>query len=196
MTIARTTLLTTVSMALLACTTTPADAASYRHIDRLALRMQSQTRGLVTEFAQHYRHKTGYRHLRADAIELYRVAAHIHLVAHQSGSIYHLQHDVERADELFHHLEGVLARTDRSYGGHAHGDTRHVFELMHNLEQTLHHLKRDLESQHNVHRVVRSHRTRHYDDSGHGRRPTFGHNGANRYSVNLGGLRWNLSFGH
>ena len=196
MTLVRTTLLATLSLALLALTTTSADAASHQHIDNVALTMQSKARKLVSEFALHYRHKAGYRHLRADAIELYRVAAHIHLVVHQSGSLYHLRHDVQRADALFHHLEEVLARTDHSYSGHTHGDTHHVFELMHGLEQNLHHLKRDVESLNNVYGVVRSHRIRHYDGSGQRHGTGRRYHGSNRHTVQFGDFRWNISLGH
>jgi len=146
MTYSKTTLLTTVALACVTFTTTSANADTYHHIDTLAVEMQSQSRELISEFSLHYRHKPGYHHLRNDAVQLYRVAAHIHSVAHHSGGVHHLRNDLQRADQLFHHLERVLAQTDRSFGGHTHGATHHVFELMHNLEVNLHHLKRDIES--------------------------------------------------
>jgi hypothetical protein len=198
MTLAKTTLMTTLALAALAFTTKSADADTYDHIDHLAVKMQAQSRELLKEFALHYRHKSGYFHLRSDAIQLNRRAAHIHSVAHHAGSVHHLRDDLRRMDRLFHHLESVLAQTDLSFGGHAHGDTHHVFEVMHDLEVNLHHLKRDIDELDNAaHHGVGPHNV------GHGAPHHGGHigNAAHGYSWGNGGLyigghRWSLRFGH
>jgi hypothetical protein len=143
MTFTKTTL--TAALALAALTTSSAKADTYRHIDTLAVKMQAQSRELLKEVTLHYSHKAGYRHLRSDAIQFYRVATHIHTVAHHSGDVHHLRNDLKKADRLFHHLEQVLEQTDLSFHGHNHGNTNHVFRLMHGLETNLHHLKRDID---------------------------------------------------
>ena len=144
MTLTKTTL-SALAMAALTLTTSAANADTFDHIDALAVKMQADSRELLKEVSLHYSHKAEYRHLRSDAIQFYRVASHIHAVAHQSGNVHHLRSDLTKADRLFHHLEEVLERTDLSFHGHNHGNTNHVFRLMHNLETNLHHLKRDID---------------------------------------------------
>jgi hypothetical protein len=116
-----------------------------RHLDRLAVIMQGQSRELIREFGLHYRRKSGYAHLRADAWQLYRAVTHIHTVVHHSGDVHHLKSDVERADKIFHHLEEVLDKTELSLNGTTQGDTIHVLELMEELEKNLHHLQTDVD---------------------------------------------------
>ncbi len=164
-----------------------ANADTYHHIDGLATKMQVQSKQLLREFALHYSHKAEYRHLRSDAIQFYRVASHIHTVAHHSGDVHHLRDDLQKADRLFHHLEEVLELTDRSFHGHNHGNTNHVFELMHDLETNLHHLKRDVEELDD-----RAHRTRHSGISYGGR---YDSRYGGRYDSRYGGLPSNYSRG-
>lgn len=146
MTLAKSIVLATLALATLAFTAISAKADTYHHIDTLAVQMQSQSRELLREFALHYRHKAGYAHLRSDTLQLYRLATHIHSVAHLRGSIQHLQSDLQQADELFHHLECVLDEADRSVGGHVHGSRCHVRDVMRAFADTLHHLQSDVAS--------------------------------------------------
>ena len=199
MTSPRTTLLASFALAVLTFMPTAANADTYHHIDKLAVEMQSQSLELIQEITRHYRHKTSYHHLRSDALQMYRVAAHMHSVAHRSGDVHHLRDDLEKADRLFHHMDKTLKNTDRSYGGHTHGSTHHVFELMHELEVNLHHLKKDIESlDDDAHHGVGPHRLR-QSDSHHSRRSrSVGHGS---YSWGSGGIRfsgrgWSLRFGH
>ncbi|MCA9246523.1 MAG: hypothetical protein KDA42_05390 [Planctomycetales bacterium] len=142
---ARTILLATA--ALLAASN--AQAASYEHIDRLALQLAGQMNELTEEFSTHYRHTSLYGHLINDARDAARLADHIHELAHYRGNISHMRDDLNRLDREFHHLEEVLGQLNRQvhygYGGHAHGDTQHVFYLMHEVEENLHHLRDDIE---------------------------------------------------
>ena len=198
MTLAKTIVLAILALATLAFTVISAKADTYDHIDSLAVQLQSQSRELIKEFAQHYRHKPGYAHLHSDAVQLYRSAAHIHLIAHQHGSIHHLRSDLQQMDEQFHHLEDVLRQTDQSFGGHTHGAAYHVFELMHEVEDALHHLKRDIDSLDNA-----AHQASRHHVSGYGRRvqpslPNYSWNGygrgGNGVSINSG--RWTFRFGY
>jgi len=149
MTITRTLIATIVTLTGLAVSTGNATAASYRHIDSLARKMMRQSRQLKSEFAFHYRHVSEYRHLIHDANELYRIADHVHDVAHHSGNPYHLRNDLAKLDRLFHHVEGLVHRIEfrarRGRNGHIHGSTNHVDHLIANLEDTLHHLQADVE---------------------------------------------------
>lgn len=159
MTLART--LTMVLVSFLAFTVgQTVQAGSYQHIDELALEMQQQTRELYSEFKLHYRHVSDYRHLRSDGGKLFRLARHIHSVAHQHGSIHHLESDIAKADRIFHQLEELVDRIERrahlGLGGHTHGDLRHIHTLMRSLESTLHHLQDDVKNlahtRHSFHR--------------------------------------------
>jgi len=220
MTFAKTSILASIALLAMTFNTNSTKADTYHHIDSLAVKMQAQTRELVNEFALHYRHNSGYYHLRSDALQLSRIASHIHSIAHYSGNVHHLRNDLEKADRLFHHLEGVLARTDSSYHGHNHGDTHHVFELMHDLEQNLHHLKDDIEELDEAAHHVPGHGIGHVPSHGpvpgpglglghigHGSshyggsysrgqigRPAFGYNWGNG-GVYFNGNRWSIRLG-
>lgn len=122
-----------------------AEAASLQHIDNLAVRLQSQARQLICEFRLHYRHTCDYRHLMSDSYQMYRLAAHIHSVAHYRGSLYHIRSDVNKLDRLFHHLEGLVDHIEyHPHGGHIHGHTGHVHQMLARMEDTLHHLQEDV----------------------------------------------------
>lgn len=203
MTLAKTIVLATLALATLAFTAISANADTYDHIDTLAVKVQSQSRELIKEFAQHYRHKPRYTHLHSDAVQLYRVAAHIHLVAHQHKSIHHLQSDLRKADQLFHHLEDVLKQTDRSFGGHTHGAAFHVFELMHEVEDTLHHLKSDIESLDDAAHYTSGYQGAGHHDFGYGQphQPSHPNRASIGYrwggsGVSISGRRWNFRFGY
>ena len=139
-------------IAMVALASNPASAGSYEHIDELAYKLQSTTRTLSRELYYSYRHTSEYPHLRNDVNRLYQLAAHVHEVAHEGGSLDHLRSDVEQLDRAFHHLEEVIdelqheARHHNGHGhlGHVHGSGRYVRGLMRSLEDTLHHLRDDV----------------------------------------------------
>jgi hypothetical protein len=143
---ARTLLLST--LALFAAST--ASAASYQHIDQLASRLANQMNQLTREFTEHYEHTSQYRHLMSDTVAAARLADRIHDLAHRRGCLYEMRSDLNRLDREFHHIEDLLAELNwlarNGQGGHIHGDTRHVFEMMEDAEATLHHLKDDIEA--------------------------------------------------
>lgn len=125
---------------------TQVSANEYRHIDQLALKIQRNSKRLLRE-TKHYRHSSGYRHLVADTQSLYRLAGHIHEVAHFEGNFNHLQRDVRQLDREFHHLESVFERIehDAIYDiGHIHGNTAHVKRLLNSIEDSIHHLAEDV----------------------------------------------------
>ncbi|NNE00103.1 MAG: hypothetical protein HKN47_22515 [Pirellulaceae bacterium] len=143
----------------LAALTTSASASTYNHIDQLAVTVARQARTVVSE-TRHYRHTPEYRHLRSDAIEIARLADHMHEVAHHHGSLAHLESDLAQLDAKFHHLESVFDRIERNAAvghGHIHGNTAHVRRLLCSMEDNLHHLQDDVRAlrraSHGVHRV-------------------------------------------
>ncbi len=148
MAIARTTLAALIAAFGLTITANNANAAPGDHIDRLALKLQGQARGLMTEIRLHFRHTSQYGHLISDSARIYGKAAHIHRVAHISGSPTHLRRDLAELDRLFHHLEGLVANVQvhasHGHGGHLHGRTGHVNRLIAEMENTLHHMRRDM----------------------------------------------------
>lgn len=118
--------------ALLAITALTASAtialADARHdMDRIACRLTKDTDVLVQEAAIHYRHTPQYPHLISDAVQMKRLADHIHAIA-RHGSIGHLKHDVNELARLFRHVDGLIREIERcSYrGGHIHGSTFHI----------------------------------------------------------------------
>lgn len=136
------------TLLVLTAATTQANADEYRHIDRLAVKIQNTSRQLLRETI-HYRHTAEYRHMVADANELYRAAKHIHDVTHFEGNLTHLQIDLNKLDRSFHHVEEVFDRVehDAAYGnGHVHGNTAHVKRLLKTIEDNIHHIQEDVAS--------------------------------------------------
>jgi hypothetical protein len=124
-----------------------ARADGFEHIDSLALSLQKQTRALYNEFGEHFGHSSHAFHLKNDAAKMFRLARHVHDVAHVGGNPNHIAADLKQLDQLFHHLEGLVDHIehDAAHGdGHVHGDITHVRQLMAEVEGTLHHLRADL----------------------------------------------------
>jgi len=129
------------------------------HIDDVAFSLQKQVQVLHYEFARNYIHTPSYRHLMSDTTQMYRLAAHIHDVAHNGGNVRHLESDVRQLDKLFHHIEGLVNSMDRpvqhghlaplhGHGHHGHfqcPNRRRARMLMVSVEQTIHHLHDDLQ---------------------------------------------------
>ena len=129
---------------------TSANAASYHHIDSLAVRVVKNTEKLFRLLRSDYRHTSDYRHLIHDTRELRSRAYHIHDVAHHGGSVDHLASDIREMDRLFHHLEDVLTRVESNsrycdFHGRFRGNSRLAWALMHAIEDDLHHLGEDVE---------------------------------------------------
>ncbi|MFT7641181.1 MAG: hypothetical protein ACI9G1_002927 [Pirellulaceae bacterium] len=164
MTFARTIMMTVA--ATIAIASGSVNAASYEHIDELALKVQEGAREMYNEIGTHYRHTPEYSHLRSDAAKLYHSAAHAHTVAHSHGSLRHLESDLSKLDQAFHHMEETLERVEHNarFGeGHTHGDTRHVRGLMRAVESNLHHLRDDIREMtrrhygsHDIHGIPRN----------------------------------------
>ena len=138
-----------------------AQAASFKHIDQLSLEFRRDSSLLYWEFRRHFRHAAHYNHLISDSAKMYRLADHIHEVAHR-GTLGHMADDLAKLDRAFHHLEDLVddIQDDAYHGqGHTHGNTSHVRELMRELEDTLHHLRDDIRA---MRRPVHHHYDNHY----------------------------------
>ncbi|MGH7129493.1 MAG: hypothetical protein ACREIV_13065 [Planctomycetaceae bacterium] len=138
---------------------------TYHHIDELAFDVQKYTSSLYWEFRHHYSHTPDYQHLISDASQMYYLAKHIHEIAHHHGSVYHLEHDLEKLDRLFHHLENLVDEIEHEafHGhGHVHGHTGHVRSMLRRTESLIHHLQRDV-------RELAAELDHHHHDHHHGR---------------------------
>jgi len=124
-----------------------AKADTYGHIDSLATSLEAQTAELQAEFSLHFRHSPYYRHLAADVSNIRRQASIVHSLVHSHTCEYRLSSVLRQMDYSFHHLEGVVARAEvaaRHGFGHVDGHIAHVHHLMHDIEDTIHHLREDL----------------------------------------------------
>lgn len=193
-----------------AATTAQVNADEYHHIDRLAVKIQRTSKQLLRE-SIHYRHTPEYRHLVADANEMYRLATHVHEVTHFEGNLRHLQNDVAELDRQFHHVETVFDRIEHNaaYGsGHVHGNTAHVKRLLKSMEDSIHHMRADLEEIRNrtlatrrcyhqpalqqVYRGTHGGRAYGHGVTGH---PRYGSSGGGfSFSIGGGGSRINIRF--
>lgn len=140
--IARFTTAALLAMTALFASATIASADARRDLDQIACRLAKDTDLLVQEAAIHYRHTPQYPHLISDAVQMKRLANHIHSIVNY-GSITHLKHDVNELDRLFHHVEGLIHQIEinarHSYhGGHIHGDTFHVCRGLKLIEADIH----------------------------------------------------------
>ena len=123
-----------------------ASADTYDHFDQIAHRIERQATELVRE-VRHFRHTRQYGHLAQDAVALMRSARHAHNTAHVGCDLGHLEVDVREMDRLVHHIEDLLDDIEHSiiHGhGHAHGNARHVRQVLHAIEDNVHHLWDDL----------------------------------------------------
>lgn len=121
----------------------PAQAQSLQHIDRLAMKMQQEARGVLREVRHHLRNTPQYRHLYNDVSQMYQLTAHIHELVHDGASLQHMRADVSRLDELFHHVEELLDTVQRSRLV-SQEDLQHVRAALNEMGETLHHLQDDL----------------------------------------------------
>ncbi|MGE0609293.1 MAG: hypothetical protein AB7O62_19535 [Pirellulales bacterium] len=119
-----------------------ANTAKAEHIHDLAEDLEGMSRALVSEYQAHYRYLPEYRHLMHDAMQVAKLASHIHDMTDYRASLRHIQHDLHELDDLYHHMENTLDRVE-SYRGFRHG-TRHVRGLMHTFHDTLEHLQDDV----------------------------------------------------
>ena len=130
-----------------------ADAAD-PHIDDLAFTLRNQAGRALNE-ARYLRHFPDVQHLNEDLYEMYRLADHIHDVAHDgcaATDLPHLRSDVDELDELFHHVEELVNAGHSPVGGrfghghYGHGDyhLRRLARILGEMEDTLHHLADDL----------------------------------------------------
>jgi len=124
-----------------------ANADTFSHLDDLAIRVKVKGQALTTEVRAHYSHTPYYRHLLSDSYDVAALASRVHDIAHHHGDVFLLDAYLTRLDRLFHHVESLIAQTERSarYGhGHIHCDTRHVKHLLQDLEGLLHHMLSDV----------------------------------------------------
>jgi hypothetical protein len=157
----------------------PTAQADYHHIDQLALRMERQARELISEVDAHYRHHSMYRHLRSDSVGLYRLARHIHELAHHQGPSHHLRADLDSADHRQHQIQSLVAQSAFAPLGHTHGNVGHLRRRLGQMERTLHHLRDD------VAQLTTPHPVPHYGGDRHGHGPAIG------FSWGSGGVYFN-----
>ncbi|MEX2579140.1 MAG: hypothetical protein WD342_08775 [Verrucomicrobiales bacterium] len=122
-----------------------AKAASYNRLVTLAHQLDDSVGHLREEFKLHYRHTPQYKHLLSDATSMTRKVAHIDQLSYDPHvSLRHLQSDVEDLDDLAHHLQDLVAATERGRRGHVHGNTRHVQDLMASIMVSIHGLSEEI----------------------------------------------------
>lgn len=126
------------------------NAASYEHLDQLAVRLQGQSRELINEIRIHYRHTAEYGRLISDTYEMYRVASRVHALAHTRQSLHQIECDLQRLDRLHDHIQDRISQCavrphgGHRHGGHVHGRTGHVHRLLRCMEETLQHMFADV----------------------------------------------------
>ena len=136
----RTALAAVVTAATLTFGSGTAEAATLRHVDRLAVQLEGYSQKLASEFRAHFRHTPEYVHLMSDAERVAELAEHVHDVIHHGRSISHLERDLSKLSRAMHHLQGLVADVERHarHGhGHIHGYLGHVKLLLRSMDSTL-----------------------------------------------------------
>ena len=170
-----------------------AHAASYEHIDSLALRLQNHAATLYQEFHLHYEHTAEFPHLISDAQNLYFQAARIHELAHCHGSLIYLANELRVLDHSFHHLDKLVHQVelgaDFGHIGHVHVPTSHVRRVLKRMQRDIHHLRDD------VQKLTRHHHRR--PSSRHRIAPQYRRieNTSGRGPRNYGEIRSNWKYG-
>ena len=110
---------TTVTLLGLLAMTTQAQAASLRHIDEQATRLERQATNLYRFLEARDDHGIGVRRLSRSARKIARQANHIHEMIHDSHGrsrrslMRHIHRDTQELDRLLHEAEAVLAEMRR-----------------------------------------------------------------------------------
>ncbi len=169
----------TVSAAAFALSSTRADAGHGSDLPSYAHRVDSIAHELEDEFRLHFKHLGAYRHLRSDVSQVIAKAHHIDRLSHDPhSSLTHISNDLRELDRLAHHMHEVVDAAERGrYGGHAHGDNRHVHSLLDSLNGAIHTMQRSVE---------RMRSSCHGDFGGHS------YHGASRYGH---GRPWGIRYG-
>ncbi len=113
----------------------------HAQIDRLAFKIQDQSRQLARVANQHYRHSPHYGHLIADTSAMLKQSMHLHDVAYEHGDLQRLAEDLAKLDTSFHHLEEtftVIAGDAAAQRSHVKRHTARVKELLSVTEENLH----------------------------------------------------------
>ncbi len=189
----KTTMLAAIASVSLVASARDAQARTYHRVDDIAVGLQRQTRDLIRETSVHLRHSPNYAHARADAIQLYRRAEHIHSVAHRRGGVNHLLEDVKKADQFFHHVEGVLKNSLHTSCHHAGCGRCHISSLLRRIENSIHRLRYEVKL---LQQSCGYHGDCHFEsDYEVRRRPSVGYSRGN-FGVHYDGNRWAIRIGH
>lgn len=116
------------------------------HLNQLAARIDRQAAMLLTETI-HYRQTPNYRALVSEVAMLRAKARHMRNTTFCAQTFHHLEEDLRIVDRCFHRIESFFddAEIHAAHGhGIIHGITRHVEELLNDMEDTIHHMQDDV----------------------------------------------------
>lgn len=85
-------------------------------LKRIAMRLTTQTHGLVDEIDVHFNDKARYQHIAQDAQELAKLADHVRLLVNRDSSSRHIREDVAQMEELAEHLDDLIHQMQRRAG--------------------------------------------------------------------------------
>jgi hypothetical protein len=118
-----------------------ATAHEYDHIERLARRVEKQARIVHDEVDSHFpRARTLHRY----AVDLERLGAHLHDLAHERRQRNHLRADARKMDRLIHDMEDQVDRLRGTTRASRQG-LRHIREALQDLHDSLRHLRKHLD---------------------------------------------------
>jgi hypothetical protein len=151
---------TILAIALLVGAASQANANDWHHIDQMALKVQRQTRLLVTE-ENHYRSSRHYGELLRCTNRLAAISAQVHDLALHGQCPRTLKTYVNEMDSMFHKVESLFDRIEHDAArgiGCVRGNTAHVKRLLNSIEECIYYLQDDLRYLTRASRQVRTQR--------------------------------------
>ncbi|MDG2012368.1 MAG: hypothetical protein P8J33_02615 [Pirellulaceae bacterium] len=125
-----------------------AEGNSWRHLQDMALDIQLKSDRLLGE-THHYVHTAHYQTMLRTISHMRRKAVRVHVLAIQRGCLFEMERELRMLDRNFHRVEELFGHTehDAAIGvGHIHGKTSHVRDLLHCIEDDIHHIMEDITS--------------------------------------------------
>ena len=116
----------------------------FSHVDELASRLESLANSFCLEIYYNYDENPNFDETYREAYEILEIAKYIHEEEHH-GHRDEIAKEVDRLDNLFHHVKNAVAHWRPNRGHHHHHDRLPPKDqLLEEMESVIHHLMHDV----------------------------------------------------
>ena len=123
-----------------------AEGNSWRHLQDLALDIQLKSDRLLGQ-THHYVHTPYYQTMLRTISHMRRKAVRVHVLAIQRGCLYEMERELITLDRNFRRVRALFSRAehDAAVGvGRIQGKTFQIRDLVHCIEDDIHHIQGDI----------------------------------------------------